>query len=92
MRFAVIAGAATALPPPPAAPTRAARVQGRPAVAGDLVITEVFADYEAPPGGTGTDAGKEWFEIYNASDRPLVAQGPDDHRTAAPTARRRSST
>jgi hypothetical protein len=30
-------------------------------LAGDLVITEVFAD---PP---GEDTGKEWFEIYNAS-------------------------
>jgi hypothetical protein len=41
--------------------------------AGDLVITEVFADF-AEPGG-GTDSGKEWFEIYNASDRPLELKG-----------------
>lgn len=34
---------------------------------GDLVITEVFADADAPPGGSGADEGKEWFEIHNAS-------------------------
>lgn len=44
-------------------------------VAGDLVITEVFANYKAPPGGAGTDEGKEWFEIYNAGDRPLELEG-----------------
>ncbi len=44
-------------------------------IAGDLVITEVFADYAAPSGGTGTDDGKEWFEIYNNSDRPVSLQG-----------------
>lgn len=44
-------------------------------IAGDLVITEVFADYAAPIGGTGTDEGKEWFEIYNASDRPIDLTG-----------------
>src|SRR5215207_4863790 len=44
-------------------------------VAGDLVITEVFADYAAAGGGTGTDEGKEWFEIYNASDRPIDLEG-----------------
>ena len=44
-------------------------------VAGDLVITEVFADFKAPTGGTGTDAGKEWFEIYNATDRPIELEG-----------------
>jgi hypothetical protein len=43
--------------------------------AGDLVITEVFADYAAPTGGTGTDDGKEWFEIYNNADRPISLQG-----------------
>lgn len=46
---------------------------GRPAACplaeGDLVITEVFAD---PEGG---DAGKEWFEIYNASGRELDLRG-----------------
>ncbi|MBL9018540.1 MAG: lamin tail domain-containing protein, partial [Myxococcales bacterium] len=54
---------------------------------GDLVITEVFADAKAPPGGSGTDEGKEWFEIYNASDRPLELKGltvthsrPDDSK------------
>jgi hypothetical protein len=43
--------------------------------AGDLVITEVFADYAAPTGGTGTDDGKEWFEIYNNADRPISLEG-----------------
>jgi len=44
-------------------------------VAGDLVVTEVFADFAAPIGGTGADEGKEWFEIYNASDRPVELKG-----------------
>ncbi|NVB84864.1 MAG: lamin tail domain-containing protein, partial [Kofleriaceae bacterium] len=44
-------------------------------IAGDLVITEVFADYAAPTGGTGTDDGKEWFEIYNNADRPVSLKG-----------------
>lgn len=44
-------------------------------LAGDLVITEVFADFQAPSGGTGADAGKEWFEIYNASDHPIDLKG-----------------
>lgn len=43
--------------------------------AGDLVITEVFADYKTPTGGTGADEGKEWFEIYNAADRPIELEG-----------------
>jgi hypothetical protein len=38
---------------------------------GDLVVTEIFADYDAPTGGSGADDGKEWFEIYNASDAPI---------------------
>ncbi|MBA3451613.1 MAG: lamin tail domain-containing protein, partial [Deltaproteobacteria bacterium] len=44
-------------------------------LAGDVVITEVFADSKAPPGGSGTDEGKEWFEVYNASDRPIELAG-----------------
>jgi hypothetical protein len=44
-------------------------------VAGDLVITEVFADYQGAAGGTGADEGKEWIEIYNASGRPVELQG-----------------
>lgn len=36
---------------------------------GDLVITEVF------PSATGMDPGKEWFEIYNASDRAVELEG-----------------
>lgn len=43
-------------------------------VAGDLVITEVFANYEAAGGG-GIDEGKEWFEIYNASGRAIELTG-----------------
>lgn len=56
-------------------------------VAGDLVITEVFADFQAPAGGAGTDDGKEWFEIYNNTDRPVSLKGltivhsrPDDSK------------
>src|SRR5262245_4314571 len=44
-------------------------------LAGDLVITEVFADADAPPGGSGADEGKEWFEIYNASTSPKDLAG-----------------
>jgi hypothetical protein len=40
---------------------------------GELVITEVFANFAAP--GGGTDTAKEWFEIYNATDRPLEVKG-----------------
>lgn len=54
-------------------------------VLGDLVITEVLADYGAPTGGSGTDEGKEWFEIHNASSAPIELAGvvlehsrPDD--------------
>src|SRR4051794_9111526 len=53
--------------------------------AGDLVISEIFADYGAPAGSSGADDGKEWFEIYNASDAPIDLEGltithskPDD--------------
>ena len=42
---------------------------------GDLVLTEVFADYAAPQGSSGADTGKEWFEIFNASDHPIEMQG-----------------
>lgn len=42
---------------------------------GDLVITEVFADFKAQVGGSGADEGKEWFEIYNASDHPIELEG-----------------
>ncbi len=44
-------------------------------LAGDLVITEVLADYGTPPGGSGADEGKEWFEIYNATSEPIELQG-----------------
>lgn len=36
---------------------------------GDLVITEIMAD---PP---GADSGREWFEIYNASELDLDLRG-----------------
>jgi hypothetical protein len=44
-------------------------------VAGDLVITEVLADYDAPTGSSGSDEGHEWFEIYNASAGPIELGG-----------------
>jgi hypothetical protein len=59
---------------------------------GDLVITEVFADFGAPAGGTGTDDGKEWFEVYNNADRPVSLKGltvvharPDGSKAATHT-------
>ncbi len=42
---------------------------------GELVITEVFADHDAPAGSSGADEGKEWFEIYNASGAPIDLAG-----------------
>ncbi|HVK84684.1 MAG TPA: hypothetical protein VM513_11285 [Kofleriaceae bacterium] len=42
---------------------------------GDLVITEVFPDFGAAPGGSGTDDGNEWFELHNTSSRPLDLTG-----------------
>ncbi len=44
-------------------------------LAGDLVITEVFADFAATPGGSGVDEANEWFEIHNTSNRPLDLTG-----------------
>src|SRR6266567_2966797 len=38
---------------------------------GDLVITEVFARYK----GSGGDHGRQWFEIFNATDRTLELAG-----------------
>ena len=38
-------------------------------LAGDLVVTEVMAD------SASTDAGKEWFELYNNTDNPLEMDG-----------------
>ena len=37
--------------------------------AGDLVITEIFAD------ATSSDTGKEWFEIYNPTNAPIILNG-----------------
>ncbi|MDX2087642.1 MAG: lamin tail domain-containing protein [Kofleriaceae bacterium] len=42
---------------------------------GDLVITEVFADFGGGPGGSGGDQGNEWFEIHNTGSRPLDLTG-----------------
>ncbi len=56
--------------PPDATGCRAALLPG------DLVITEVFADYQgAGDGATGTDTGKEWFEIYNATGAAIDLSG-----------------
>jgi hypothetical protein len=44
-------------------------------IPGDLVITEIFADYAAPSGASSSDTGKEWFEIYNASAHPVDLSG-----------------
>ncbi|HLT39030.1 MAG TPA: lamin tail domain-containing protein, partial [Enhygromyxa sp.] len=38
-------------------------------LAGDLVITEIVANVP------GSDAGQEWFEIYNASSNPIELEG-----------------
>jgi hypothetical protein len=43
--------------------------------AGDLVITEVFADHAAAPGATGADGGHEWIELYDASPRAAALTG-----------------
>lgn len=76
MRLAVIAGAASlALLATACGPDSSSGGCKDDLLAGDLVITEVFADFKAPPGGAGADEGKEWFEIYNASDRPLSLKG-----------------
>src|SRR5688572_23253905 len=73
MRSHVLAGAASALvacgPDPQIGDCQDQLLPG------DLVITEVFADAKAPPGGAGTDEGREWFEIYNAADRPIELEG-----------------
>jgi len=75
MRLVAIAGAATALLATACGPDSSSSGCKDDLLSGDLVITEVFADYKAPPGGAGADEGKEWFEIYNASDRPLSLKG-----------------
>jgi hypothetical protein len=46
-----------------------------PLLPGDLVITEVFADWKAAAGAAGADTGKEWFEIYNAKGQPIDLEG-----------------
>ncbi len=67
---AIAATLAACGPTPPAgAGCRAALLPG------DLVITEVFADFQASGGAAGTDTGKEWFEIYNATDAAIDLTG-----------------
>ncbi|HVK82960.1 MAG TPA: lamin tail domain-containing protein [Kofleriaceae bacterium] len=73
MRSLVITGAAAALVA--CGPGSNAGECDDTLLAGDLVITEVFADAKAPPGGSGTDEGKEWFEVYNATSRPVELKG-----------------
>ena len=50
---------------PSAGPSRCADAIG----SGDLVITEVLAN------PVGPDEGREWFEIYNATGRPIDLSG-----------------
>ncbi len=76
MRRLVLAGGATALLVTAACgPSASGDGCKDNLISGDLVVTEVFADAKAPPGGSGTDEGKEWFEVYNASDRPVELKG-----------------
>lgn len=44
-------------------------------LAGDLVITEVLADFDAPAGSSGADEGHEWFELHNATSAPIELAG-----------------
>jgi hypothetical protein len=67
---AIAAAALAACAPSP--PVSGCRTHLAP---GDLVITEVFADYKAADGSSGSDAGKEWFEIYDAAGVPIDLEG-----------------
>ena len=69
---AIIAGATLAAGCGPTTPAAGCKAQ---LLSGDLVITEVFADFKAAPGGNGADTGKEWFEIYNAKGQPIDLEG-----------------
>ncbi|HEY4242036.1 MAG TPA: lamin tail domain-containing protein [Kofleriaceae bacterium] len=42
---------------------------------GDLVITEVFADYASSDGTGASDDGHEWFELYNNAERAIDLDG-----------------
>ncbi len=75
MRRIVLAGGACALLVSACGPSSTTGDCQDDLLAGDLVITEVYADFKAAAGGTGVDEGKEWFEIYNASDRPVELEG-----------------
>lgn len=70
LALAGVTALATACGPP--RPSDGCQVKLLP---GDLVITEVFADFTAASGSSGTDTGKEWFEIYNAKDQPIDLEG-----------------
>jgi hypothetical protein len=50
---------------------------------GELVVSELFADYKPPPGAGGGDVGHQWFELYNASDRMLDLSGVELVHTRA---------
>ena len=75
MRAIVLAGAATTVLGFGCGPSAKSGACKDSLIAGDLVVTEVFADSKAAAGGTGVDDGKEWFEIYNATDRPVDLEG-----------------
>ena len=70
-------------------PAAAARTSCSP---GDLVITEVFADYGRRRAAAAPTRARSGSRSTTRRIAPIVAQGPDDRRTAAPTARRRSRT
>ncbi|HET9626096.1 MAG TPA: lamin tail domain-containing protein [Kofleriaceae bacterium] len=69
-RLAVLSTFALAACGPPA-PTTGVCMHRLP---GDLVITEVFADY-AGASGDGGDAGREWIEIFNTTAQPIELAG-----------------
>ncbi len=53
---------------------------------GDLVITEVFSD------PSGADEGGEWFEVFNASGRPVALEGISLVHSRGDGSMRRAST
>jgi hypothetical protein len=68
---AIVAGATALAGCGPTTPAAGCKAELLP---GDLVITEVFADFNSASGGDG-DAGHEWFEIYNARGQPIDLDG-----------------
>ncbi len=72
---------------PGGAASESCRARLRP---GDLVITEVFADFKGTATSTGADTGKEWIEIYNARSEVIDLEGltithsrPDGSKTSS---------